>query len=85
MLVFAWGSWIFGLNLAWHWQVVCGHMHLRRPSEIVCLGVVGNLSDIWVLLLGIYILEPVVLPTMCPSEFLEGGINDSSVYMQCCR
>ena len=44
----------------------------------------GNLSDIWMLLLGLYTPEPVVLPTICPSKFLEGEINDPSVYMQCC-
>ena len=36
------------------------------------------------LLLGLYNPEPVVLPTIWPSEFLEGGMNDSSVYMHCC-
>ena len=24
-----------GLNLAWHWHVVCVHVHLRRQSENV--------------------------------------------------
>ena len=31
---------ISGLSLAWHWQVVCGHMQLRSHSGIVCSGVV---------------------------------------------
>ena len=31
---------IFGLDLAWHWQVVCGHEHSRSHSKIDCLGVV---------------------------------------------
>ena len=29
---------ISGLNLAWHWHVVCGHVHFRNHSEIVCSG-----------------------------------------------
>ena len=41
----------------------------------------GSLSDIWVLLLGLYTHEPAVLPIIWPSEFLEGGINDPFVYM----
>ena len=28
--------------------------------------------------------EPAVLPTIWPSEFLEGGMNDPSVYIHCC-
>ena len=34
-----------------------------------------SLSDIWVLLLGLYNPEPVVLPTIWPSEFF-GGWNE---------
>ena len=44
----------------------------------------GSLSDIWVLLLGLYTLEPAVLPFISPSGFLEGGINDTSVYIHYC-
>lgn len=44
----------------------------------------GSLSDIWVLLLGLYTHEPAMLPIVRPSEFLEGGINDPYVYMHCC-
>ena len=29
---------ISGLNLAWHWHVVCVHGHLRSHSGIVCSG-----------------------------------------------
>ena len=29
---------ISGLSLAWHWHVVCGHVHLRDHSNIVCSG-----------------------------------------------
>ena len=32
----------------------------------------GNLSDIWVLLLGLYTPEPAMLPSIFPSDFLEG-------------
>ena len=31
---------ICGLNLAWHWQVVCGHVHLRSRFVTICSGVV---------------------------------------------
>ena len=44
----------------------------------------GNLSDSLVLLLGLYTPDPVLLPTICLSEFLEGRMNDPSVYMHCC-
>ena len=29
---------VSGLNLAWHWHVVCGQVHLRSHYGIVCLG-----------------------------------------------
>ena len=29
---------ISGLSLAWHWQDVCVHVHLRSHSGIVCTG-----------------------------------------------
>ena len=32
-------------------------------------------------LLGLYIPNPAVFPTIWPSEFLDGGINDPFVYM----
>lgn len=35
------------------------------------------------LLLGLYIPDHAVLPSICPSEFMVGG-NEPSVYMQCC-
>ena len=45
----------------------------------------GNLYDIWIFLLGLYIPDPAVLPSIWPSEFLEGGgVNDPYVYMHCC-
>ena len=27
---------IFGLSLAWHWQLVCGHVHSMSHSGTVC-------------------------------------------------
>ena len=39
----------------------------------------GNLSNIWISLLGLYIPEPAVLPSICPSKFLDGGIKDPLV------
>ena len=33
------------------------------------------------LLLGLYTPDPARLPTICPSEFLDGGMNEPSVYM----
>ena len=44
-----------------------------------------NLSDFWISLLGLYMPEPAILSSICPSEFLDGGINDPSVYMHCCE
>ena len=43
----------------------------------------GNLSDIRMFLLGLYIPDLAVLPSIWPYEFLNGGINDPSVYMHC--
>jgi hypothetical protein len=37
-----------------------------------------------VLLLGLYTLEPAVFPSIWPSEFLVGGMNEPSVYVHCC-
>jgi hypothetical protein len=31
---------IYGLNLAWHWQVVYGHVHSMSHCGTVCSGVV---------------------------------------------
>ena len=44
----------------------------------------GNLSHIIVLLLGLDILDPAILPTIWPLEFLVGGMNDPFVYMHYC-
>jgi hypothetical protein len=39
----------------------------------------GNLFDIWVLLLGLYTPDHVVLPSSCPSEFFVGGMKEPYV------
>ena len=57
---------------------------MALSSALRILGYPGNLSAIWVLLLGLYTPEPAILPTICPSEFLEGGMKDPSVYIHCC-
>ena len=44
----------------------------------------GSLLAMWVLLLGLYTPDPAMLPSMCPSEFMVGGINDPSVYVILC-
>ena len=45
----------------------------------------GSPSYIWLLLLEMYIHDPVVFPSICRSGFLKGGINDPSMYMHCCE
>lgn len=44
----------------------------------------STFSDIWVLLLGLYIGDFVMLPSICPSEFFVGGMKEPFVYMHCC-
>ena len=44
----------------------------------------SSLSDNWVLLLGLYTLDPTMFPSIRPSGFMNDGINDPSVYMHCC-
>ena len=44
----------------------------------------GSLSEIFVLLLGLYTPEHAVLPSIIPSKFLDGGMNDPSMYVHCC-
>ena len=34
--------------------------------------------------MGLYISDPIVLPSVCPSEFSRRGINDPFVKMHCC-
>ena len=45
----------------------------------------GSLSDMWIFLLGLYTDDFVMSPSIRPSEFLVGGMNDSSVYIHCCE
>ena len=40
-----------------------------------------SLSSMCMFLLGLYSPNPVVSPTIWPSEFLVGGMNDPYVYM----
>ena len=68
----------------WVLCMVLMAMRIAFSSALKMFWYPGNLSDIWVLLLGLYTPEPAVLPTICPSEFLEGGMNDPSVYMHAC-
>ncbi len=44
----------------------------------------GSLSAMWVLLLGLYTPDPAMLPSICPPEFMVGGINDPFVYVLLC-
>ena len=68
----------------WVICIVFMAINIALSSALRMLGYPGNLSAIWILLLGLYTLEPAVLPTICPSEFSEGGMNEPSVYMHCC-
>ena len=70
---------------AWVVFIVLTAMSMALSYTLRMFGYPSSLSDICKLLLGLYTPEPVVLPIICPYEFLEGGINDPSVYMQCCR
>jgi hypothetical protein len=58
-------------------------MSIALSSTLRMFWYLGSLSDILVLLLGQNIPDPAVLPTIWPSEFLVGGMNDPSVYMHC--
>ena len=57
---------------------------IALSSALKIFGYPGSLSEIRVFLYGLYTPEPVVLPTIWPSEFLQGGMNDPSVYIHCC-
>ena len=41
----------------------------------------GNLYDMWISLLGLYTPDLAMSSSICPLEFLVGGMNDPSVYM----
>ena len=59
-------------------------MSIALSSALRMFWYPGSLSAMWVLLLGLYTPDPAVLPSICPSEFLVGGINDPSVYVHFC-
>ena len=54
-------------------------MNIALSSALRIFWYPGNLYAIYVLLLGLYTREPVVLPIIWPLGFLEGGINDPSI------
>ena len=61
-------------------------MSIAFKSALSIFWYPDNLSDIWILLLGLHIPDPAVLPSIWPSEFLEGGggVNEPFVCMHCC-
>ena len=75
------------VNMCVSHRVVCMVlivMSIALSSALRIFWYPNNLFDIWVLLLRLYTPELVVLPSISPLGVLEGGINDSSVYMHCC-
>ena len=38
---------IFVLNLTWHWQFVCEHVHLRSHSSTLCVTTWTQLREKW--------------------------------------
>ena len=62
----------------------CRAMSIALSYAMRMFGYPGSLSEIRVLLCGLNIHELAVLPIICPSEFLDGGMNDPSIYMHCC-
>ena len=59
-------------------------MSIALSLALKIFGYPRSFSEIRVFLYGLYIPEPALLPTIWPSEFLEGGMNDPSVYIHCC-
>lgn len=57
----------------WVVSMVLIAMRIALRSALRILWYPGNLSNIWVLLLGLYIPDHVVLPSICPSGFTDGG------------
>ena len=68
----------------WVVCMVLTAMSIALSSALSMFWYPGNLSDIWMSLLGLYTPEPAVSPSIWPSEFLVGGMNEPSVYMHCC-
>ena len=58
-----------GLNLAWHWHVVCVHVHLRSHFGIVCsgglflrwLGLVNVKNRVFLLACNVWIMRYIAL------------------------
>ncbi len=67
----------------WMVCMVLTAMSIALSSALSMLWYPGNLYEIWMSWWGLYIPEPAVLPIIWPSEFLDGGMNDPSVYMHC--
>ena len=65
----------------WVVRMVLMAMSIALSSALRMFWYPGSLFDMRMLLLGVYIPDPIVLPSICPSEFLVGGINEPSVYM----
>ena len=59
-------------------------MSIALSFALRIFGYPWSLSEIRVLLYGLYTHEPAMLPTIWPSEFLEGGMKDPSMYIHCC-
>lgn len=62
----------------------CIVMSIALSSARRMFGYPGSLSEIRVLLCGVYTPEPAAFPIIWPLEFLEDGINDPSVYIHLC-
>ena len=59
-------------------------MSMAFSSALSMFWYPGNLSDMWILLLGLYTPDPTTSSSIRPSEFLVGGMNEPSVYMHWC-
>ena len=59
-------------------------MRIVFSSALSIFWYLGNHSEIFVLLLGLYTLDPAMFPSIGPLGFWDGGMNDLSVCMHCC-
>ena len=59
-------------------------MSIAFSSALSIFWYPSSLSEIWVLLFGMYTPDPTVFPSIIPSELVVGGMNDMSMYMHCC-
>ena len=73
---------------------MCGSRIAGKPIFLIAMSIAfssalsifwcpGNLSAVFMLLLGLYTPDRPVFPSINPSEFLDGGMNDPSVYVHC--